>query len=388
MHYRKVHDGSIFSLCSLKDGRLASGGGKDGRIVLFDVDMNPTSVEMEVEPHFGAVRVIAEGKGSQFLIGTTKNCIMTGSFDLGLSPVIMGHTDEVWGLAVHPNMPQFVTGGRDRLLQLWDSLSHSVVWSKDIGEQIQSCAFSTDGELIAVGTALGKWMVFDTLTRELLAQYVDGQEPIQTIKFSPDGNLLAVGSRDNFIYIYQVGSKRLSKIGRCSVSFLGSTLRNQLFMMHFLQGHSSFVTHIDWSEDSHQLRSNSGDYEVLYCKSIPTTGSDTPIPKYFFFILLPGNAELCRQITSSSSLRDTKWATQTCTISFQTVGVWPENADGSDVNCVGRSSDGSLLVSGDDWGKVKIYSYPTSQPKVRFVSHVSDFFVFLTFFWDFDFSSH
>lgn len=252
----------------MKDGRLASGGGKDGRIVLFDVDMNPTSVEMEVEPHFGAVRVIAEGKGSQFLIGTTKNCIMTGSFDLGLSPVIMGHTDEVWGLAVHPNLPQFVTGGRDRLLQLWDSLSHSVVWSKDIGEQIQSCAFSMDGELIAVGSVTGKWMVFDTLTRELLGQYIDGQEPIQTIKFSPDGNLLAIGSRDNFIYMYQVGSKRLSKIGRCSVSLFWLNSLAHMCSFEYSQGHSSFVTHLDWSEDSHQLRSNSGDYEVLYCKCV------------------------------------------------------------------------------------------------------------------------
>lgn len=293
LHFRKVHDGSIFSLCSLKDGRLASGGGKDGRIVLFDVDMNPTSVEMEVEPHFGAVRVIAEGKGSQFLIGTTKNCIMTGSFDLGLSPVIMGHTDEVWGLAVHPNLPQFVTGGRDRLLQLWDSLSHSVVWSKDIGEQIQSCAFSTDGELIAVGTALGKWMVFDTLTRELLAQYMDGQEPIQTIKFSPDGNLLAIGSRDNFIYMYQVGAKRLSKIGRCSVSFSFAFCAvvlgfKNLFFLNCLQGHSSFITHLDWSEDSHQLRSNSGDYEVLYCKCrhlSPLPANLSIILTHFFHIL-------------------------------------------------------------------------------------------------------
>lgn len=76
------------------------------------------------------------------------------------------------------------------------------------------------------------------------------------------------------------------------------------------------------------------------------------------------NAELCRQITSPSTLRDFKWATQTCAISFQTVGVWPENADCSDENSVGRSLDGSLIVSGDDWGKVKLYSYPTSQPNV------------------------
>lgn len=217
--FKKVHEGSIFSLCALKDGGLVSGGGKDGRIVLFDADMEPTETAMEIEPHFGAIRVIAEGKGSQLLIGTTRNCILTGALDLGFSPVIMGHTDELWGLAVHPNMPQFATGGRDRLLQLWDSLSHSVVWSKDIGEQIQSCSFSTDGALIAVGGATGKWMIFDTLSREQLAQYTDGQEPIQTIEFSPDGNLIAVGSRDNHIYIYQVNeaSRRFSKIGRCVV---------------------------------------------------------------------------------------------------------------------------------------------------------------------------
>ena len=29
-------------------------------------------------------------------------------------------------------------------------------------------------------------------------------------------------------------------------------------------GHTSFITHIDWSTDSNYLRSNSGDYELLY----------------------------------------------------------------------------------------------------------------------------
>lgn len=77
-----------------------------------------------------------------------------------------------------------------------------------------------------------------------------------------------------------------------------------------------------------------------------------------------GNATLCRQITTPSTMRDMTWATQNCSLSFSTVGVWPENADGTDVNTVCRSSDLSLLASGDDWGKVKLFSYPTSQPKV------------------------
>lgn len=35
---------------------------------------------------------------------------------------------------------------------------------------------------------------------------------------------------------------------------------------NLFQGHSSFITHLDWSADGQYLRSNSGDYEVLYCK--------------------------------------------------------------------------------------------------------------------------
>ncbi|XP_055316074.1 echinoderm microtubule-associated protein-like 2 isoform X2 [Sitodiplosis mosellana] len=335
---KKVHDGSIFALCALKDGGFLSGGGKDGRIKLFDADLSPTGIEMEIEQHFGAVRVVAEGKGSQLLIGTTRNCILTGNMQLGFSPVIMGHTDEVWGLAIHPNMPQFVTGGRDRLLQLWDSLSHSVVWSKDIGEQIQCCAFSVDGAMIAVGTVFGKWIIFDALTREALTQHIDGQEAIQAIEFSPDGKLMAIGSRDNNIYIYQVGDdyRRFAKVGRCA-------------------GHSSYVKHVDWSEDSQVLRSNSGDYEVLYW-----------------------NPTLCRQITSSSTTNDIKWATQNCSLSFQTIGVWPEHADGTDINAVCKNFEGSLMASGDDFGKVKLFLYPATQPKTLshsyggHSSHVTD----------------
>lgn len=68
-------------------------------------------------------------------------------------------------------------------------------------------------------------------------------------------------------------------------------------------------------------------------------------------------------------MRDIVWASQNCSLSFQTVGVWPENADGTDINAVSRNSARTMVVTGDDWGKVKLYSYPASQPKVSvFVS--------------------
>lgn len=43
-----MHDGSIFSMCVLKDGTVITGGGKDGRILHFDATLNLTGEEAQV----------------------------------------------------------------------------------------------------------------------------------------------------------------------------------------------------------------------------------------------------------------------------------------------------------------------------------------------------
>lgn len=320
---RNVHEGSIFSICVLKEGSIITGGGKDGRLIQFDSELQKTGFEAQIAEHVGGVRTISEGRGSQLLVGSTRNCILVGSLPLGFSPAVLGHTDELWALAAHPNLSQFLTAGFDRIVQLWDCMAHSVVWSKDIAEQAQSAAFSPDGSIIIVGCVSGKWLVMDAETRELYSSHTDGSEPIQVVRYSPDGRFLALGSRDNNIYVYQVGEdvRKYSRVGRCA-------------------GHSSFITHLDWSKNSEILRSNSGDYELLFW-----------------------NPSLCRQIPQSSSMRDMEWATHTCVLSFSTVGIWPEGADGTDVNACERSHDENLIATGDDFGKVKLYSYPACQPK-------------------------
>ncbi|XP_018322367.1 echinoderm microtubule-associated protein-like 2 isoform X3 [Agrilus planipennis] len=320
---KNVHEGSVFSICVLRDGGLITGGGRDARLVFFDPDLNKNGDVCQIEEHFGGIRMISEGRGSQLLIGTTRNCILMGSADLGFQPIVLGHTDELWGLAAHPTVPQFATAGQDKLLQMWDSMSHSILWSKEIDEAAQSLAFSADGNIILVGCMSGSWFVYDSQTRELLSHHVDGNEPIQVIRFSPDGGNVALGSRDNHIYIYEISDdgRRFRRVGVCS-------------------GHSSFITHLDWSSDGQFIRSNSGDYELLFW-----------------------NSGTCRQITQSTTLRDVEWASNTCTLTFTTIGIWPENADGTDVNCCDRNQEGNLMVTGDDFGKIKLYTYPVTQPK-------------------------
>ncbi|XP_067336877.1 echinoderm microtubule-associated protein-like 1 isoform X5 [Channa argus] len=321
-----AHEGSIFALCMLRNGTLVSGG-KDRRLISWDSSCQQIQT-VEVPELFGPIRTIAEGRGETVLIGTTKNFVLQGSLDGEFVPITQGHTDELWGLTIHPWKPQFLSCGYDRQVSLWDSSSHQLIWTKTIEDAAQSAGFHPTGAVVAIGTQTGRWLVLDSDSKDLVTVHTDGNEQLSVMRYGPDGNFLAIGSHDNYIYVYAVAEngRKYSRVGKCS-------------------GHSSFITHLDWSLDSQYLVSNSGDYEILYW--IPS---------------------VCKQVVSVETTRDIEWSTYTCTLGFQVFGLWPDGSDGTDINAVCRSNDRSLLVTGDDFGKVHLFSYPCSQ--FRAPSHV------------------
>ncbi|XP_047567823.1 LOW QUALITY PROTEIN: echinoderm microtubule-associated protein-like 2 [Lutra lutra] len=338
-----AHDGGVFGLCALRDGTLVSGGGRDRRVVLWGSDYSKLQ-EVEVPEDFGPVRTVAEGRGDTLYVGTTRNSILQGSVHTGFSLLVQGHVEELWGLATHPSRAQFVTCGQDKLVHLWSVESHQPLWSRVIEDPARSAGFHPSGSVLAVGTVTGRWLLLDTETHDLVAIHTDGNEQISVVSFSPDGAYLTVGSHDNLVYVYTVdqGGRKVSRLGKCS-------------------GHSSFITHLDWAQDSSCFVTNSGDYEILYWD--PAT---------------------CKQITSADAVRNVEWATATCVLGFGVFGIWSEGADGTDINAVARSHDGKLLASADDFGKVHLFSYPCCQPRALshkyggHSSHVTN----VAFLWD------
>ncbi|XP_037249431.1 echinoderm microtubule-associated protein-like 1 isoform X8 [Falco naumanni] len=322
-----AHEGGIFALCMLRDGTLVSGGGKDRKLISWNGNYQKLH-KTEIPEQFGPIRTVAEGKGDVVLIGTTRNFVLQGTLSGDFFPITQGHTDELWGLAVHSSKPQFFTCGHDKHITLWDATTHHPIWNKTIEDPAQSSGFHPSASVVAVGTLTGRWFVFDTETKDLVTVHTDGNEQLSVMRYSPDGNFLAIGSHDNCIYIYGVSEngRKYTRIGKCS-------------------GHSSFITHLDWSVNSQYLVSNSGDYEILYW--IPSA---------------------CKQVVSVETTRDIEWATYTCTLGFHVFGVWPEGSDGTDINAVCRSHGRKLLSTGDDFGKVHLFSYPCSQ--FRAPSHV------------------
>lgn len=247
---KKVHDGSVFTLCALRNGKFISGGGKDGKIILFQENLSSVDSVYSIEPHFGGIRIVVQGIDDKLFLGTTRNCILEGYFESHFTPLVMGHVGEINALSIGSKIGQFITGGMDRLLQLWDPLTHTVVWSKDIGEDIHCCDISpVDGKTVIVGVEKGRWLVFNTDTRELQSQCDDFSGTITVAKFSPSGQYVAIGSREGSIVIYEIikHGKQISRIGKCA-------------------GHTGSILAIDWSTDEQYIRSNSTSIELLHCK--------------------------------------------------------------------------------------------------------------------------
>ncbi|XP_074128526.1 echinoderm microtubule-associated protein-like 3 isoform X2 [Sminthopsis crassicaudata] len=319
----RAHEGSIFALCLLRDGTVLSGGGRDRRLVQWGPGLTALQ-EAEIPEQFGAVRAIAEGLGSELLVGTTKNALLRGDLTQGFSPVIQGHTDELWGLCTHPSLNRFLTCGHDRQLCLWDGESHALAWSLDLKETGLCADFHPSGKVVAVGLNTGRWLVLDTETREIVSDFTDGNEQLSVVRYSPDGLFLAIGSHDNMIYIYSVSGDgaKCGRFGRCV-------------------GHSSFITHLDWSKDGSFIMSNSGDYEILY------------------WDVLGG----CKLLRNRYESRDREWATYTCVLGFHVYGVWPDGSDGTDINSLCRSHNERVVAVADDFCKVHLFLYPCARAK-------------------------
>lgn len=161
----------------------------------------------------------------------------------------------------------------------------------------------------------GSFVVLNVSSGKLVTERKFCEETIDDLKYSPNGKTLAVGSHDNFVDLYDV-DKSYTHYARC-------------------KGHTSFVTHLDWSACSRIIRSNCGSYEIMYW-----------------------DARSGKNIVQVEVLRDVEWQTQSCVLGFEVMGIWPSGADGTDVNAVSRSPNQRLLCSGDDRGNVRLFNYP------------------------------
>jgi WD40 repeat protein len=312
---RREHTKCVNSL-----GRTGSGlvsGGKDGLVILWSESLvmqrqfdlatfSSTALNTEVRSVCCTEQKILIGLYSSEIVELD---LATGK-DKGL---LCGHFGgELWGLDNHPTTSNAATVGDDGILCVWDTQRCERIAVRSLGGKARSIAYNNDGSFVAVGMYSGNVVVFQ---EPGLVKKVDvkiAKEWIQVLKYSPDGSTLAVGSHDNNIYL--VETRTYTRRSVC-------------------KGHSSFITHLDWSGDSKFLQSNCGAYELLFW-----------------------GARDGKQVKNPSSLKDTMWHGWTCVLGWPVQGIFGGGRGGSDIDACAKVGN-NLVVGGDD-GKVSLYRYP------------------------------
>lgn len=327
-----VGSGGAASTGSADVGPRIISGGNDGMVYIWNnqliniwsLDMNTTTPRTyDPKPVIQAVAA----KDGKLILGTKSAEIYEVNI-LSRSDthkLVEGHfsnKSEVWGLARHPNKHFFATAGDDTTVRVWDSKNNKQYKIVSVESKARAVLYSPDGFQLAVGTTDGKIKVFLSDLSTMLANTVVSRKSIQCLAYSPDAQYLAAGSHDTNIYLLETKKYSIRSVCR---------------------GHTSYLTHLDFSQCSSFLQSSSGDYELLYW-----------------------DAKSGSQIKSATNTRDVKWSTWTLPIGWPVQGIWPPEADGTDINSVDRSPDEKLIALGDDFRSIKLFKYPCTKKNAKY----------------------
>lgn len=157
--------------------------------------------------------------------------------------LLQGHKGHVQGLAFSPDSKTLATGGKDRIIRLWDVATAKQVASLEgHTSDINAVAFSADGKLLASVGGDRKVLLWDVAKRKLVTSLPAGRDRLTSVAFSPDGKTLAAGSWDKNVHLwdYTTGKK-----------------------LHLLFGHTSVVNCVAFSPNGKQLASGSWDKRVM-----------------------------------------------------------------------------------------------------------------------------
>ena len=325
--------------------------GADGRVVKWDITqgklggrLGTVEVKSPGQKEPVAFRSLDSYPGTEVFMAGTSHCDIW-EVDADPEVLIYGHTADLYGCCFHPNKPhRFVTVCESSNIFVWNAKKRQLSARCSVKAKARMACISPDGQHLAVGCAGGRMRVLmtDDLKKSVADKH-DHLEAIDEMAYSPSGARLVTGSHDNFMNLYDV-QRDYALVQRC-------------------QGHSSYITHIDWSVDSSVFQSTCGAYEILYWSG--RTG---------------------KQIINDQ--RDQDWATYTSTLGFNVMGIWPDGSDGTDVNAVDRSNtddrfaaqdplvgtDGRILVTTGDDGSVKVFNYPCvveDAPCRKYIGHSS-----------------
>jgi WD40 repeat protein len=163
-----------------------------------------------------------------------------------LNTTLRGHTSEVESMAFSPDGQILASGSRDGTIIFWDIASGQTRDDPLEGHtgKVWSVVFSPDGATLASGSDDETIALWDVATRQQIGKPLEGHtDGVRSVAFSPDGQTLASGSDDGTIIFWDIVS--------------GQTRDDPL------KGHTDRVWSVAFSPDGQTLASGSRDGTII-----------------------------------------------------------------------------------------------------------------------------
>ncbi|TTC14938.1 Echinoderm microtubule-associated protein-like 6 [Bagarius yarrelli] len=329
----KAHTGPVFTMyTTLRDGLIVTGGKErpskeGGALKLWDQELKRCrAFRLETGQIIDCVRSVCRGKG-KILVGTRNaEIIEVGEKNAACNILVNGHMDgPIWGLGAHPSRDVFLSAAEDGTVRLWDIPERKMLNKVNLGHPARTVSYSPEGDMVAIGMKNGEFIILLVTSLKIWGKKRDRRTAIQDIRFSPDSRYLAVGSSEN------------------AVDFYDLTLGPQLNRINCCRDVPSFVIQMDFSADSCFIQLSTGAYKRLVYE-VPSG----------------------KQITEPAVIDRITWATWTSVLGDEVVGIWSRNTDKADVTCASVSHSGINIVTGDDFGMVKLFDFPCPE---KFAKH-------------------
>jgi len=369
----KVHEGPIGDIHVSSDGYTIISAGWDGNIVtnpLGKATRHYLTVPGMKNMPLQTRSMAYDEKTADIYLGTKTNQIVR--YKMGdrlfqgdryeelaleektpmasLDVIIEGHAGETWGVAAHPTEQIFVTGAHDGTLRMWSAETRTQIDMVRLpnNDMVTCAAWSENGQYIACGTQSSKiaLLTYEPFKLRALARIpvktVTESEKIKhpgfryssevaCVEFSPFSDLIAVGHFDSNAYIYSI------------ITSPKLTVKPWKFALDLTAG----CTHLQFSTCGNWLKTFSKDYDIM-CWTLDRDRED------------------CEHHTYLIDPDFLKWSGDPIIAGYDVMGLYQTNAtwDGTGLNCCSLARGGLLegdsnyVVSGDNFGTVRLFNYP------------------------------
>ena len=212
----KGHASRVRGLSFTRDGRTLASAGSDQAVLLWDVPSQTQTgalqqpvVKKDSESETPRFLAIAYAPGGQQLAAAGDDGRVS-IYELAGGKVLrtwQAHDDAVSSLAYSPDGQTLASGGYDKVVQLWNASTGDSL-GKLAGHKswVVSLAFSPDGTQLASGSydrSIVVWNPADGTQRRVLEGH---SATVRSLAFSPDGKLLASGSADRSVKLWDAAA--------------------------------------------------------------------------------------------------------------------------------------------------------------------------------------